>query len=100
MTADDNFNQRVQIVQDRFVETTPPEARTGQRDPVPEPATKKVRFAERVEDQTLEGTVATKFTEHLQQFEQSKQQFQFRFKPSMQFDESNEDRSKKDTKLC
>ena len=59
MTADDNFNQRVQIAQDRIVETTPPEARTGERDPVPEPARKKVRFAERVEEQTLEGTVAT-----------------------------------------
>ena len=47
MTADDNLNQRVQIAQDRIGETTPPEARTGERDLVPEPARKKVRFAER-----------------------------------------------------
>ena len=47
MTADDNLNQRVQIAQDRIFETTPPEARTGERDSVPEPARKKVRFAER-----------------------------------------------------
>ena len=58
MTADDNLNQRVQIAQDRIVETTDPEARTVERDPVPEPA-RKVRFAERVEEQTLEGTVGT-----------------------------------------
>ena len=38
MTADDNLNQRVQIAQDRIVEATPPEARIGERDPVPEPA--------------------------------------------------------------
>ena len=37
MTADDNLNRRVQIAQDRIVKTTPPEARTGERDPVPEP---------------------------------------------------------------
>ena len=59
MTADDNLNQRVQVAQDRIVETAPREARTGERDSVPEPAREKVRFAERVEEQTLEGTVAT-----------------------------------------
>ena len=59
MTADDDLNQRVQIAQNRTVGTTPPEARTGERDSVPEPARKKVRFAERVEEQTLEGTVTT-----------------------------------------
>ena len=59
MTADDNLNQRVQTAQDRIVETTLPEARIGERDPVPEPARKKVRFAERAEDQTPKGTVAT-----------------------------------------
>ena len=52
MTADDNLNQRVQIAQDRTVGATHPEARTGERDPVPEPAREKVRFAERVEEQT------------------------------------------------
>ena len=73
MTTDDNLNQRVQIAQDRTVEAR----RTGERDPVPEPARKKVRFAKRVEEQILEGTVGTKFTECQQQFEQFKQQFQF-----------------------
>ena len=77
MTADDNFNQRVQIAQDRTVEATPPEARTGERDPVPEPARKKIRFAERVEEQTPEGNSWYKFTECQQQFEQFKKQFQF-----------------------
>ena len=38
MTADDNLNQRVEIVQDRIVETTLHEARIGERDLVPEPA--------------------------------------------------------------
>ena len=41
--------QRVQIAQDRKVETAPPEATTGERDSAPEPARKNVRFAERVE---------------------------------------------------
>ena len=31
MTTDDNLNQRVQIAQDRTVEATPVEARTGGR---------------------------------------------------------------------
>ena len=60
MTADDNLNQRVQIAQDRTVEATHLEARTGERDLVPEPAKKKVRFAERVEDQTFEGTIGSR----------------------------------------
>ena len=59
MTSDDDLNQRVQIAQDRVVETAPPEARTGERDSVPEPARKKVSFAERVEERTPEGTVVT-----------------------------------------
>ena len=50
MTADDDLNQRVQTAQDRIVETAPLEARTGERDSVPEPTRRKVRFAERVED--------------------------------------------------
>ena len=32
MTADDNLKQEVQIAQDRIVETTPLEARTGDRE--------------------------------------------------------------------
>ena len=60
MTADDNLKQRVQTAQDRIVETTLSEARIGERDPVPETARKKVRLAERVEEQTPDGTVGTK----------------------------------------
>ena len=52
MTADDNLNQRVQIAQDRIVETTLHEAITGEGDPEPESARNKVRFAERVDEQT------------------------------------------------
>ena len=59
MTVDDNLNRRVQIAQDRTVEATPSGARTGERDPVPEPTRKKVRFAERDEEQTHDGTVDT-----------------------------------------
>ena len=59
MTADDDLNQRVQLGKDRFVETAPPEARTGERESAPEPARKEVRFAERVEAQTPDGTVVT-----------------------------------------
>ena len=51
MTADDDLNQRAQIAQNRIVGTAPLKARTGERDSVPEPARKKVRFAERVEEQ-------------------------------------------------
>ena len=50
MSADDNLKQRVQIAQDPIVETTPPEARTGERDLVPEPARKKVRFADELKN--------------------------------------------------
>ena len=46
MTGYDNLNSKVQIAQDRIVETAPLEARTGERDFVPELARKKVRFAE------------------------------------------------------
>ena len=77
MTADDNLNQRVQIAQDRTVETTPSEARTGERDLAPEPARKKVRFAERVEEQTPEGTVGTNSRSASSSSKQFKQQFQF-----------------------
>ena len=42
--------ERVQIAQDRIVETAPLEARTGERDSVPEPARRKVRFPERVDE--------------------------------------------------
>ena len=51
MIADDDLNLRVQLRKDRIVETTSPEARTGERDPVPKPVRGKVRFAERIEEQ-------------------------------------------------
>ena len=40
LTADDNLNKRVQIEQDRIVETAPLEARTAERDSVPESVSK------------------------------------------------------------
>ena len=103
MTADDNLNQRVQIAQDRTVETTPPEARTGERDPVPEPARKKVRFAERVEEQTPEGTVVTN-SRSTSSSSSSSSSSDSSSSPtaiatSMQVDESNQDSSKK-TESC
>ena len=94
-TADDNFNQRVQIAQDRIVETTPPEARTGERDPVPEPARKKIRFAERVEEQTPEGTVATSLSSSSSSSSSYSSSSQTASVPSMQVDESNQDSSKR-----
>ena len=99
--ADDNLNQIVQIAQDRIVETTPPEARTGERDSVPEPA-RKVRFAEQVEEQTLEGTVATnsRSTSSCSSSSSSSSSSypsssQTAIAPSMQVDESNQDSSKR-----
>ena len=95
MTADDNLNERVQIAQDRIVETTPPEARTGERDPVPEPARKKVRFAERVEEQTLEGIVATNSRSTSSSSSSDPSSSQTAIAPSMQVGESNQDSSKR-----
>ena len=43
--------------QQRIVETVLSEAQAGERDSVPVPARKKVRFAERVEEQTPEVSV-------------------------------------------
>ena len=51
MTADDDLNQRLQIAQHTIVETAPSEARAGERYPVLDHVRKKVRFAERVEEQ-------------------------------------------------
>ena len=49
MTADDDLNQRVRIAQDRLVETAPSEARTGERDSVPEPCrlTRAIKTAQK-----------------------------------------------------
>ena len=76
-----------------LVETTLLEARTGERDPVPEPARKKVRFAERVEEQTPEGTVATNSRSTSSSSDSSSSQTAI--VPSMQVDESDQDRSKR-----
>ena len=99
MIADDNLNQRVQIAQDQTVEATPPGARTGERDPVPEAARKKVRFAERVEEQTLEGTVGTNSrsassssSSPSSSSSSKTRSSQTAIAPSMQVDESNEDK--------
>ena len=99
MTADDKFNQRVQIAQDRTVEATPSEARIGERDLAPEPAIKKVRFEERVEEQTLVGTDGTHSRSASRSSSSSSSSYpsssQTGIAPSMQVDESNEDRSKR-----
>ena len=86
MTADDDLSQRVQIAQQRIVDTVPSEAQAGERDSAPEPARTKVRFAERVEERTPEGTVTTipqnpssSFQQFQQQFQQQIQQFQQHF---------------------
>ena len=94
MTADDNLNQRVQIAQDRIVDTTLPEARTGERDPVPEPA-RKVGFAERVDEQTPEGTVATSSSSSSSSSSSYPSSSQTSIAPSMQVDECNQDSSQK-----
>ena len=102
MIADDNLNQRVQVAPDRVVEITLPEARTGERDPAPEPARKKVRVAERVDEQTYEGTVATNSrsissSSSSSSFSSSSSSSssQTAIAPLMQVDESNQDSSKK-----
>ena len=94
MTADDNLNQRVQIAQDRTVEAALPEARTGERDPAPEPAREKVGFAERIKAQTPEGT-GTNSRSASSSSSSYPSSSQTAIAPSMQVDESNEDRSKR-----
>ena len=80
----------------------PSEARTGERDPVPEPARKKVRFEERVEEQTPEGTVDTNsWSASSSSSSPSSSSSSYpsssetAIASSMQVDESNEDRSKR-----
>ena len=101
ITSDDDLSQSVQIAQDRIVETAPPEARTGERDSVPEPARKKVRFAERVAEQTPEGTVVTN-SRSTSSNSSSSSSSDSSSSPtaiatSMQVDESNQDSSKRQT---
>ena len=70
-TADDDVSQRVQILKQHIDDTAPSEAQAGERDSVLEPARKKFRFAERVEEQTPEGIYCFyESTEHQQQFQQ------------------------------
>ena len=95
MTADDNLNQRVQIAPDRIVETTPTEARTGERDPVPEPARKRFRFAERVEEQTPEGTIAANSRSTSSSSSSDSSSSQTAIAPPMQVDECHQDSSKR-----
>ena len=90
---------RVQSAQDRVVETALLGARTGERDSVPETARKKVRFAERVEGQTPEGTVATN-SRSTNSSSSSSSSSDSGSSPtaiatSMQVDESNHDSSKR-----
>ena len=99
VTADDDLNKRVHIVQDRIVETAPPEARTGERDSVPEPVRKKVRFAERVEAQTPEGAVVTTSRSTSSRSSSSSSSSSTssptEIATPMQVDESDQDRSKR-----
>ena len=71
-------------------------------DPAPEPSKKNVRFAEPVEEQTLEGTVGTNSrsaSSSSSSPSSSSSSYpsssQTAIAPSMQVDESNEDRSKR-----
>ena len=90
---------RVQIEQDRIVETASPEARTGERDSVPALARKKVRFAERVEEQTPEGSVVTN-SRSISSSSSSSSSSDSSSGPTaiatlMQVDENNQDNSKR-----
>ena len=89
--TDFSFSQRVH----RIVETTPFVARTGERDPVPKPARTNVRFAERVDEQTLEGTVATSSSRSSSTSSSCPSSSQTANVPSMQVDESNQESSKR-----
>ena len=95
MTADDDLNQRVQIAQDRIVETAPPDARTGERDSVPEPARMEVRFEERVGEQTPEGTVVTTSRSTSSSSSSDSSSSPIAIATSMQVDESNQDSLKR-----
>ena len=93
MTADDDLSHRVQIAQQRFVATAPSEAQAGERDSVLEPARKKVRFAERVEEETPEGTVTTIPRSTSCSSSSSSSSKPTTIATSMQVDESDQDRS-------
>ena len=99
MTTDDDLDQRVQIVQHRILETALSEARAGERDPAPELVQEKVRFAERVEEQTPEGTVVTHSQSTTSSSSSSSSSSSISspttIAASMQVDESDQDSSKK-----
>ena len=99
--ADARFPQRQMKLQSRFSGSI---SRTGERDSVPEPPRKKVRFAERVEEQTFEGTVVANSRSTSSSSSSSSSSSDSSSSPhaiatSMQVDESNQDSSKKDRKL-
>ena len=94
MTADDDLSPRVQIAQQRIVANALSEAHAGERDSVPELARKKVRFAERVEEQTAEGTVST-IPQSTSSSSISSSSSPTTIATSMQVDESDQDPSKK-----
>ena len=87
ITADADLSQRAQVAQQRIVDTVPSEAQARERDSVSEPPRKKVRFAEQVEEQTLEDTATT--------IPQNPSSSSTTFASSMQVDESDQDRSKR-----
>ena len=59
VTAEADLSQRVQVAQQRIVDNVPSDAQARERDSAREQPQKKVRFAERVEEQTPKGTVTT-----------------------------------------
>ena len=63
MTADEDLNQRVQVARQRMVESAreaPPEAQVRERDPsVSEQPQKKLRIAERADEQTPDNIVSS-----------------------------------------
>ena len=87
MTADADLSQRAQVAQQRIVDTVPSEAEARERDSVPEPPRKKVRFTEQVEEQTPEDTATT--------IPQNPSSSSTTFASSRQVDESDQDRSKR-----
>ena len=97
MTADDDLSQRVQIAQQRIVGTAPSEAQAGERDSLSELARKKVRFAERVEEQTAEGSVPVIPRSTNSSSSICSSSSPTTIATSMQVDESDQDRAKRQT---
>ena len=85
MSADENLNQRVQVAQQRLVDRATPEAQTGNL--AQEPPQNKVRFEELVEEQASEGIAAS--------LPHNPSSMSTTIPTSMQVDESDQDRSKR-----